>query len=89
LAFSPQTDDSRAVRQNTLTQLRAKNYAGDDEEWAAILAVTLLRQRPEDSGVKAAEGLEIVASLSEDNLVVTFRKDIGGIMVCRDPNTHT
>jgi hypothetical protein len=81
LAF-PQTDDTRAVRQNKLTKLRAKNYAGDDEEWAAILAVTLLRQRPEGNVVEALKGLEIVASLNEDNLVVTFRKDIGGIMVC-------
>ncbi|KAI9774930.1 MAG: hypothetical protein M1840_000146 [Geoglossum simile] len=69
-----------SVRQKTLAKLRAKNYAGDDGEWAAILSVILLRQKPEGSGVEAMKGLVVVASLNGDNLMVTFRKDIGGIM---------
>ncbi|KAI9782232.1 MAG: hypothetical protein M1839_005346 [Geoglossum umbratile] len=82
LAHPPQTDDGTgAVRQNKLTKLRAKNYKGGDEEWETILSAALLRQRPEGSGVEAMKGLEIVASVNaDDSLIITIRKDIGGIM---------
>ncbi|KAH0541887.1 hypothetical protein FGG08_003692 [Glutinoglossum americanum] len=72
---------SRAVRQNQLTKLRAKNYKGEDEEWVAILSAVLLLKKLEDSDVEVMKGLEIVGSINEDdNLIITIRKDIGGIM---------
>jgi hypothetical protein len=69
-----------------LAKLRAKNYTGEDEEWAGILSATLLRKRQESSDAEAIKNLEVVASINEDNyLIITIRKDIGGIVVCYYP----
>ncbi|KAI9863850.1 MAG: hypothetical protein M1813_003502 [Trichoglossum hirsutum] len=70
-----------SVRQDRLAKLRAKNYTGEDEEWAGILSATLLRKRQESSDAEAIKNLEVVASINEDNyLIITIRKDIGGIV---------
>lgn len=69
------------VRGNRLSRLRAKNYHGPEEEWEEILALILLRKSPQGQDATSVQGLEVFASITEDELAITIRKNIGGITV--------
>ncbi|KAI9813895.1 MAG: hypothetical protein M1832_006042 [Thelocarpon impressellum] len=69
-----------SVRQKRLQKLRAKNYHGDEDEWERILSTTLLETTLKGADLKAADGLEVLASVTDaEEVTVSFRKNIGGI----------
>ncbi|KAJ9666095.1 hypothetical protein H2201_003773 [Coniosporium apollinis] len=69
-----------AVRQSQIKQLRAHNYQGSEDEWKTILEKCLLHKPSTGDDANALEGLEMVASVGEDNQVhLTLRKNISGI----------
>jgi len=72
------------VKQTSAHKLRASTYHGDDQDWHALLAHCLLQTPIDTAAAKAFEGLEIVASIGDDEeapLNITFRKNISGITV--------
>ncbi|KAI9703106.1 MAG: hypothetical protein M1820_005978 [Bogoriella megaspora] len=58
---------------------RAKNYHGSNEEWKSILLHCFSRRRSLPSEASALRGLEVVAQLANQALVIVFRKNVGGI----------
>ena len=55
----------------------------DDHEWESILRSTLLQRPVDGDDAKVLENVEIVASVSDQRLKLTVRKNIQGITVSR------
>ena len=71
--------DLLLVTKDNLGKIRAKNYAGDDEEWHSIIAWIFLRKRVDGRLAGALRGLETVATIEGNLLTITLRKTISGI----------
>lgn len=70
------------VRQSQINQLRAHNYQGSEDEWKTVLERCLLHKPAIGDYAAVLEGLEMVASVGEDNqITLTLRKNISGITV--------
>ncbi|KAI9722390.1 MAG: hypothetical protein M1812_001862 [Candelaria pacifica] len=69
------------VRQNRLHKLRAKNYDSNGDEWEAIVSRALHRESSKTNAGQLFEGLEVVSSINDEQLIITLRKNIGGITV--------
>ena len=81
------------VKESNLSQLRAKNYQGSDEEWAQIIAY-VLGQEESSTKPPSCNGVEISASITGDDgddqeLVITIRKRIESITVNMPMSTST
>lgn len=71
------------AKKTQLSKFRAKKYDGSEDEWQTILSFCLLQKELNDNEAKAFEGLEIVASIAdEEHLSLTLRRNHGGITVC-------
>ena len=75
-----QTDRPSAVKQSRISKLRAQRTDLDDSAWATVLGSTLLQQRVTGQDLEATKDLEIVSSITDQQLIVTFRKNISGII---------
>lgn len=69
------------VQHHKLGQLRKKKYNGSDDEWEAVLSHFLLQTQPEDKHAKALDGLHMVYSMKDDDIVLVIRKDVENIKV--------
>lgn len=77
------TRQTKSVRQNRASKLRASNYDGSETEWESALTKTLLGKADEDSHMDALTGLECVADISPsgDELEIIWRRNVSGITV--------
>lgn len=69
------------LQHHKLGQLRKKKYNGSDDEWEAVLSHFLLQTQPEDKHAKALDGLHMVYSMKDDDIVLVIRKDVENIKV--------
>ena len=73
-------DYQSAVKQSRISKLRAQKTDLDDSAWEIILRSTLLQQRIAGKDLEATKELEIVSSITNQQLIVTFRRNISGII---------
>lgn len=74
------TDCQSTVKQSRISKLRAQKTDLDDSSWAVILNFTLLQQRVTGKDLEATKELELVSSITNQQLIVTFRRNISGII---------
>ncbi|KAI4127321.1 MAG: hypothetical protein LQ347_004652 [Umbilicaria vellea] len=67
------------IKQSRISKLRAQKTELDDSSWAVILSSTLLQQRVTGKDLEAIKDLETVSSIANQQMIVTFRKNISGI----------
>ncbi|KAK3671057.1 hypothetical protein LTR78_009018 [Recurvomyces mirabilis] len=67
------------LKDSSVKTLQANNYGGDLDQWKATLRFALLRERPDNGVPEMLQGIETVCSLERDTLIITIRKNIGGI----------
>lgn len=80
------------MKSSGIKKLRARNYRGDDDEWAAILSYSFGQIQKSNVDAEWISGLEVLASVQatgdndEENkeLHITLRKRIDSITVCTD-----
>lgn len=65
------------IQSKRIGGLRAKNYNGSEDEWAACLAQVFLQQRTDSTTASA----EAVANADQSQLNIIIRRNIGGITV--------
>lgn len=75
------------MKEDNLSRLRGKNYQGSDDEWRRILSSVLLRRGLEGRETTALQGLDVFAAVTEEEMIITIRKDIGGITVSHDASS--
>ena len=75
-----QTDCQSIVKQSRISKFRAQKADLEDSAWATVLIATLLQQRVTGKNLEAVKDLEIVSSITDQQLNVTFRKNISGII---------
>ncbi|KAA6409529.1 MAG: hypothetical protein FRX48_06140 [Lasallia pustulata] len=68
------------IKQSRISKLRAQKADLDESDWAVILSSTLLQQRITGNVLQATKDVEIVSSIAGQQLIVTFRKNISGII---------
>jgi hypothetical protein len=70
------------VEPHQFNQLRARGSSASDQEWTAILLHVLIHENPSDNSAIDLVGLEAVASIEGEELLVTIRRNVKGIAVC-------
>ncbi|KAK5111793.1 hypothetical protein LTR62_004713 [Meristemomyces frigidus] len=69
-----------SIKDSNVKVLQASNYAGNLDQWKAVLRYALLRVRPEEFPLPDnLQGVETVCSLADSTLTIVIRKNIGGI----------
>lgn len=71
--------DSRPVKHARISKYRAKSNHLSDSQWEVLLRLTLLQEHTSDPQDPDLKDFEVVASVSDSKLTVTFRKSISGI----------
>ncbi len=61
--------------------LRGKTSKISEDEWETILEGLLLGTKPDLEHAKVTEGVEAVAKVGEEEIVITIQKRIEGITV--------
>ena len=67
------------MKATQVSKLRSKHSQTKEAEWETVLLATLLRQGFSGQKVERLEKLEVIATITGDQLVVIFRKNISGI----------
>lgn len=62
-----------------ISKYRAKSNHLSDSQWEVLLRLTLLQEHTSDQQDPGLKDFELVASVSDSKLTVTFRKSISGI----------
>ena len=78
-SFLRQTLTANEVKQSRLSKLRDKRNQLSDSQWENLLHSTLLQRRTQGSEASSIEKLEVLASLTGDQLSISFRNNISGI----------
>ncbi|KAL8979566.1 MAG: hypothetical protein Q9205_005133, partial [Flavoplaca limonia] len=71
--------DRSPVKHARISKYRAKSNHLSESEWETLLRSTLLQEHSPDCQTPDYKDLEIVASISNTKLTITFRKSISGI----------
>ncbi|KAI4252722.1 MAG: hypothetical protein LQ352_004119 [Teloschistes flavicans] len=70
------------IKHSRISKYRAKSNHLTDAQWESLLRSTLLQERTRQQGAEAEDAskdIELVATVSPENLRVTLRKSISGI----------
>ena len=67
------------VRQSRVSKLRDKRNQLSDDQWETVLHSTLLQRRVPGTEASDLEKLEVLATLTGDQLSIIFRNNISGI----------
>lgn len=68
------------LKQSRIQALRSSSYDGPRDEWASVLSLLFLQQHQQPTS-SALDGVETVASVLADTLIINVRKNISGITV--------
>ena len=68
------------MRQSRLSKLRDQRNQLSDHQWEGLLRSTLLQRRTQWSEASSVEKLEVLANVAGDQLSITFRNNISGII---------
>ncbi|KAI4105941.1 MAG: hypothetical protein LQ339_003259 [Xanthoria mediterranea] len=69
----------KALKHARISKYRAKSNHLSDSQWEVLLRLTLLQEHTSDPQDPDLKDFEVVASVSDSKLTVTFRKSISGI----------
>ncbi|CAO1602251.1 hypothetical protein XANCAGTX0491_005877 [Xanthoria calcicola] len=69
----------KALKHARISKYRAKTNHLSDSQWEVLLRLTLLQEHTSDPQDPDLKDSELVASVSDSKLTVTFRKSISGI----------
>ena len=65
-----------------MRNLRAKNYTGEDGEWAAILGWIFFLQEPDSLFVRSVKEVETIANIKPGKeITLVLRRMVSGIAV--------
>lgn len=67
------------VRQSRISQLRDKRNQLSDDQWETVLHSSLLQRRFQGSEASTVEKLQVLATVTGDQLSILFRNNISGI----------
>lgn len=67
------------IKDSSAKSLQTSKFTGSLDEWKQILRFAFFHERPEGAPSGLLEGVEAVGAVSGSNLIITIRKNIGGI----------